>query len=136
MIESITFPEDLRAKLADALPEMDIRHHVDNGDVDTARPYTVLTVTAEQELVRGNHTWEMSIVLELHAHAYDTPGDKQQQAFRQLCAVLRSPHLVVDLNENATDYYLYCLSLQGADEPIVQDKSFIQTVRCRAVIQY
>ncbi len=136
MTDTSTFSETLRGYLAAALPDLPVLLHIGTGKVDTAAPYVVLTVTAEQELVRGNHTWELGLVLELHAKAYETEGGEQQDLFRSLCSVIQTPALVDDLNRQAADFYLYALSLQGADEPLVQDNSFIQSARCRAVIQF
>ncbi len=125
-----------RSALAEAMPGLDVRPHISTDAVDTAAPYVVLAATVEQELVRGNHTWELDLTMELHANAYDTAGADQQQLFRALCATLDEPQFTEKLNDSAADFYLYTLCLQAIDEPRQEDKSHIQAARFRAVIQF
>ena len=136
MTATPSFCNALRAYLTEALPSLPVLPSVSTGEVNPAAPYAVLTATAEQELVRGNHTWELGITLELHANAHETGSGEQQALFHSLCAAVQNPTLADRLNEAAEDFYLYSFSLQGVDEPLVQDNTFIQAARCRAVIQF
>ncbi len=131
-----SFLAAVRAALAEAMPGLDVRPHISTDEVNRAAPYVVLTATAEQELVRGNHTWELDLAVELHANAYELPGAEQQQLFRTLCSTFNKPQFTETLNTTATDFYLYSLRLQAIDEPRQEDKSHIQAARLRGIIQY
>ncbi len=128
-----TFTDLLQHHLHLAIPTVQVRCAA--GTEDLTLPYAVLSITGEQELIPRNHTWELTVGLELHASAYDTPEQEQQSLFRDICAALAAPKLTDTLNAEATDFYLYSLRLQAVDEPQVQDKTHLQTARFRAVIQ-
>ncbi len=129
-----TFPTLLQRHLHLAIPTVQVR--LAAGTEDLALPYAVISIAAEQELIARNYTWELSVGMELHASAYDTPEDKQQALFRNICSALSTPDFTDTLNAEATDFYLYSLRLQVIDEPQVQDKTHIQTARFRAIIQF
>ncbi len=129
-----TFLPLLQHHLHLAIPTVQVRCAV--GTEELTLPYAVLSITNEQELIPRNHTWELSVGVELHANAYDTREDEQQALFRNICAALAAPQLTNTLNTEASDFYLYSLRLQAVDEPQVQDKTHIQTARFRAIIQY
>ncbi len=129
-----TFLPLLQHHLHLAIPTVQVRCAA--GTEDLTAPYAVLTITAEQELIPRNHTWELSVGVELHASAYDTPEDEQRALFHALCAALASAKLTDTLNAEASDFYLYSLRLQAVDEPQQQEKTHIQTARFRAIIQY
>ena len=128
-----TFPTLLQHHLHLAIPTVQVRCAA--GTEDLTLPYAVLSITGEQEIIPRNHTWELSVGVELHASAYDTPEQEQQALFRDICAALSTPDFINSLNEEATDFYLYSLRLQAVDEPQQQDKTHLQTARFRAVIQ-
>ncbi len=136
MIGATSFSETLRAVVETAMPGVVVRHHVDGSDLNPGGPHVVVTVTAEQERVPGNHTWELEVAVELHANAYATKGEEHRRQFQTLCAILSNPQLAKELNEVAEDFYLYRLALQGIDEPQVHDNSFIQTAHFRALVQF
>ena len=129
-----TFPTLLQRHLHLAVPTVQVRCAV--GTEELTLPYAVLSITNEQELIPRNHTWELSVGVELHANAYDTREDEQKKLFHALCTALASAKLADTLNAEASDFYLYSLRLQVVDEPQQQDKTHIQTARFRAVIQY
>ncbi len=129
-----TFPTLLQHHLHLAIPTVQVRCAA--GTEDLTLPYAVLSITGEQEIIPRNHTWELSVGVELHASAYDTPEQEQQALFRNICAALADPKFTDTLNAEATDFYLYSLRLQAVDEPQVQDKTHVQTARFRAIIQF
>ncbi len=129
-----TFPALLQRHLHLAIPTVQVRCAA--GTEDLTLPYAVLSITAEQELIPRNHTWELSVGVELHASAYDTPEQEQQSLFRSICETMDSTLFTDTLNADATDFYLYSLRLQVIDEPQVQDKTHVQTARFRAIIQF
>ncbi len=129
-----SFTHLLQRHLHQAIPTVQVR--LAAGTEDLALPYAVLSITNEQELIPRNHTWELSVGVELHASAYDTPEQEQLSLFRSICETMDSTLFIDTLNTEATDFYLYYLRLQAVDEPQVQDKTHLQTARFRAVIQY
>ena len=131
---STSFTHLLQHHLHLAIPTVQVRCAA--GTEDLTAPYVVISLSAEQELIPRNHTWELSVGVELHASAYDTQEEEQKQLFHALCAVLANPKFTDTLNSEATDFYLYSLRLQAVDEAQQQEKTHIQTARFRAVIQY
>ena len=129
-----TFPNLLQHHLLLASPTVQVRCAA--GTEELTAPYVVLFISAEQELIPRNHTWELSVGVELHANAHDTPEQEQQALFRSICETMAAPKFTDTLNEEATDFYLYSLRLQVVDDPQVQEKEHLQTARFRAVIQY
>ncbi len=129
-----TFPTLLQRHLHLAIPTVQVRCAA--GTEDLTLPYAVISITAEQELIPRNRTWELSVGVEFHANAYDTPEQEQRNLFNTLCVALATSQFAATLNAEAADFYLYSLRLQAIDEPQVQDKTHIQTARFRAIIQY
>ena len=95
-----------------------------------------MTVTADEEIILMNHTWECSLEIQFHSNAYERAGVRSRRYFSQLCAEMEKPELRLLLNDIAPDFYLYRIALLAVDEPQVQDESFIQSARYRVTIQF
>ena len=68
-IDSIS--ETLRQYLTIRHPELAIHTPLNNGKL--AVPYALLSVTAEEELIARNSTWNLALSMEVHSSAYDHP---------------------------------------------------------------
>ena len=129
-----SFSETLRQVLADRHPELQLYLPVEDGE--RLYPYVLVSVTADEERILMNHTWEFSLELQFHTNAYELAGVSARRYFAQLCAEMEKPELRLLLNDAAPDFYLYRIALLAVDEPQVQDESFIQTARYRVTIQF
>ena len=129
-----SFTESLRLKLAFAFPGLSIHTAVMDGS--RSLPYVLLSLSSGEERIQRNHTWNCELSVQLFTHAQDTSGEDARNQFSSLCAAVEKGSLREALNESASDFYLYRLSLQAVDEPMVQDDSFIQSARFRVLIQF
>lgn len=129
-----SFTETLKQVLPEIHSELNIYTPVTT--TDRVYPYVLLTFTADDARIPGNHTWECELEVQFHSNAYDLGGISARHYFSALCADLEKPHLRMTLNESATDFYLYRLALLALDEPQVQDDVFIQTARFRVLLQF
>lgn len=129
-----SFSETLRQVLAERHPELQLYLPVEDGE--RVYPYVLVTVTADEEIILMNHTWECSLEIQFHSNAYELAGVSARRYFSQLCAEMEKPELRLLLNDIAPDFYLYRIALLAVDEPQVQDESFIQSARYRVTIQF
>ena len=129
-----SFTEALRLKLDAAFSGLSIHTAVMDGS--RSLPYVLLTLSSGEERILRNHTWDCELSVQLLTHAQDTNGEEARNRFASLCAEVEKGSLRDLLNESASDFYLYRLSLQVVDEPMVQDDSFIQSARFRVLIQF
>lgn len=126
--------ETIRHFLMEMMPEVTIHTPISNGELST--PYALLSCVAEEELIPGNNTWEYSMELSLHSSAHDEEDTSMREQFSSLCALLGKKSTLETVNEAASDFILYSLSLRGIEEPQTQDNDFIQTATFRVVIQF
>lgn len=129
-----SFPESLRLHLAESFSELNIYTAV-SGD-DRSLPYVLLTLSAGEERILRNHTWECELAVQLHSNAHDLEGDAARQYYSDLCAAVCKDELREALNKSASDFFLYRISLLGVDESQAMDDTFIQTARFRVLIQF
>lgn len=129
-----SFTENLRLKLDAAFPGLPIHTAIMDGS--RVLPYVLLTLASGEELIRRNHTWDCELSVQLFTHAQDTGGEEARKGFASLCAEVEKSSLRDALNESASDFYLYRLSLLAIGEPMVQDDTYIQSARFRVLIQF
>lgn len=129
-----SFSETLKQLLASYKPELHVYTPI--TEEDRIYPYILLTLTADEERIPKNHTWECELEAQFHSNAYDLGGVSARHYFSQLCADLEKQELRIALNEAAPDFYLYRISLISVEEPQVQDDTFIQSARFRVMIQF
>ena len=129
-----SFSETLKQVLVDTHPELQLYLPIEDGE--RVYPYVLITVTADEERILKNHTWECSLDVQLHTNAYDLEGVSARRYFSQLCAEIEKPELRLLLNDAASDFYLYRIALLTVDEPQVQDETFIQSARFRVLLQF
>lgn len=129
-----SFTENLRLKLDASFPGLSIHTAIMDGA--RSLPYVLLTLASGEERIQRNHTWDCELSVQLFTHAQDTNGEDARNRFSSLCAEVEKGSLRDSLNESATDFYLYRLSLLAIDEPMVQDDTYIQSSRFRVLIQF
>ncbi len=128
------FCQQLCTYLEHSVPGLHAYCHTSTGALQA--PYAVLGISAEEERVKRNHTWDVVVAVEVHAKARETTTANQHGMFRDICAALSTPELRDRLNDEASDFYLYALRIDTIEEPATLDDSFTQTARLRALIQF
>ncbi len=129
-----SFHELLCELVQEKVPDVSIRTPVRTGEVHT--PYLLLGCLEEEQVIRGNDTWECTLSVELHTNAYDTPGADSRDMFSRICSAVSNKETRKALNERACDFYIYSLALRSLDDPTTEESDFIQRANYRLVIQY
>lgn len=128
------YSEALRQCLLEAKPGLAVHTAVSSAALST--PYVLLVCTAEEELVRGNGTWECALAAQLHTSGYDEADATSRRMFTELCSFADSEEARQALNARKPGFYVYAQSLQSIEEPQAQEQDFIQNARFRVILQF
>ena len=129
-----SFHELLREYMQEKLPGISARTPVRTGELVT--PYLLLSCSGEELLVPNNNTWECTLAVELYTNAYDNPGADSRSIFSRVCSILSGKETRKALNERASDFYLYTLTLRNIEEPDTEDGVFVQRANFRVLLQF
>lgn len=124
----------IRTFLLDVAPDMTVHLPVNNAELH--EPYILLNLTADNELVAGNHTWECTLSVEVHTEAHDQLPLESRRLMNKVCGILSAKSTKKQLNDAALDFFLYALSLRSVNEPQAQENTFTQTADFRIVVQF
>lgn len=127
--------ETIRCFLLETVPDgLFVHTPISKGEL--VLPYVLLNCVADSELIPGNKTWECTMEVSLHSAAYDEKETSMREQFAALCSLLEEKRTLKAINEAASDFILYSLSLKGIEEAQAQENNFIQTARFRVILQF
>ena len=91
----------IRTFLLDVAPDMTVHLPVNNAELH--EPYILLNLTADNELVAGNHTWECTLSVEVHTEAHDQLPLESRRLMNKVCGILSAKSTKKQLNDAALD---------------------------------